>query len=237
MDQTEGRTRKQGDRSSPLKEGKPPKAKRKVYTYTCPLCTSEVQSDHKRPLDDKHGAAAEMHGQHISPLLCAAGQVRNLNAVGPICRACDRTFRLRTNDYLLTTMRATHLSARPPAGAFSFVSPMNHRTAARTAAPLKSVAADARETAGNASLDSTLVQHLRVVAARVSIHGFAIVPVPVGSTVVLAGPPPAVRRSSAYVPRPQPPLLLLVFALTHPLSPLLASFWVLQARTKRRCRP
>ena len=198
MDQTEGRTRKQGDRSSPLKEGKPPKAKRKVYTYTCSLCTSEVQSDHKRSLDDKHGAAAEMHGQHIFLLLCAAGQVRNLNAVGPICRACERTFRLRPpNDYLLTTMRAIHLSVRPSAGAFSFVSPMNHRTAARTAVFLKSVAADARETASNASLDSTLVQHLRVVAARVSIHGFAIVPVPVGSTVVLAGPPPAVRRFTA----------------------------------------
>lgn len=106
-----GQPRKQGDRSSPLKEGKPPKAKRKVYTYTCSLCTLEVQSDHQRSLDDKHGAAAEMHG---------------------------------------------------------------HR---------------------------------------------------------------AVRRFTGCVPRPQPPLLFLVFALTHPLSPLLASFWVLQARTKRRCRP
>ena len=232
-----GQPRKQDDRSSPLKEGKPPKAKRKVYTYTCSLCTLEVQSDHQRSLDDKHGAAAEMHGHHIFLLLCAAGQVRNLNAAGPICRACERTFRLRPSDYLLTTMRAIFLSVRPSAGGFSFFGPMNYRTAARTATFLKSVAADARETASSASLDSILLQHLRVVAARVSIHGFAIVPAPVGSTVVLAGPPPAVRRFTGCVPRPQPPLLFLVFALTHPLSPLLASFWVLQARTKRRCRP
>ena len=35
-----GQPRKQGDRSSPLKEGKPPKAKRKVYTYCSTYASS-----------------------------------------------------------------------------------------------------------------------------------------------------------------------------------------------------